>query len=124
MDIPPLIYSISPDISPHRHTRIRRNSIEIGRELVVNLMNRFQEIEEKDVIIHDNDIIILPANNNNDNSCECCICFDKIESHNGGNLLCGHIYHNKCIKKWFNKHITCPICRNEEDPKRYLVKLE
>jgi len=24
---------------------------------------------------------------------------------------CNHVYHNKCIKKWFEKNDTCPQCR-------------
>ncbi|KAF3783356.1 E3 ubiquitin-protein ligase [Nymphaea thermarum] len=24
---------------------------------------------------------------------------------------CSHRYHNNCIIKWLEKHITCPVCR-------------
>lgn len=27
-------------------------------------------------------------------------------------LKCNHIFHKKCIDKWFKKHKKCPICRN------------
>ena len=26
-------------------------------------------------------------------------------------LLCGHLFHKNCIKKWFRKNPTCPLCR-------------
>lgn len=26
-------------------------------------------------------------------------------------LNCGHEFHKKCLKQWFNKSISCPTCR-------------
>ena len=34
---------------------------------------------------------------------------------------CKHTFHVECLKKWFVKSITCPICRN--DVKESLKKL-
>ena len=25
--------------------------------------------------------------------------------------VCGHVYHNKCIDRWFETSVQCPICR-------------
>lgn len=29
-------------------------------------------------------------------------------------LSCGHVYHRQCIKKWFEKKTTCPLCNKRE----------
>ena len=47
---------------------------------------------------------------------ECPICFeDTVSDTNGGCLPCGHTFHTKCIRKWFetvdDNHFTCPCCR-------------
>lgn len=43
---------------------------------------------------------------------ECCICNDKYSMNNIPiKLKCDHVYHKKCIKKWSNTSLTCPICR-------------
>ena len=26
-------------------------------------------------------------------------------------LVCKHEYHNLCISMWFDKHLSCPLCR-------------
>jgi hypothetical protein len=45
-------------------------------------------------------------------SAKCSICFEH-----GGNfrqLPCGHYFHSACIRKWFEKAPTCPLCREQE----------
>jgi len=46
----------------------------------------------------------------NDN---CSICFEQLDNNN---LLivtkCNHIYHEKCMNKWFMLNKTCPLCRS------------
>lgn len=53
---------------------------------------------------------------------ECSICLNDTQfTHNlrkpkGCNdtcLKCNHVFHRICIKKWFLKNDTCPICRQE-----------
>jgi hypothetical protein len=40
----------------------------------------------------------------------CSICqTDNLES--GIKLMCGHKYHNECIKEWININRSCPYCR-------------
>jgi hypothetical protein len=43
---------------------------------------------------------------------ECSICFDDISS-DPVKLGCGHVFHNDCIKEWFERDIRCPLCRKE-----------
>lgn len=28
-------------------------------------------------------------------------------------INCGHIFHERCISKWFRRNQTCPTCRNK-----------
>lgn len=45
------------------------------------------------------------------NNC-CSICLENyIINDKIATLGCDHQYHKKCIKKWFRKKNTCPICR-------------
>lgn len=42
---------------------------------------------------------------------ECSICYDDITTEMFISI-CGHIYHNKCIKRWADTRKNCPMCRN------------
>lgn len=39
----------------------------------------------------------------------CPICFDCIEVGRKINL-CGHVFCDTCVQKWFADHKTCPVC--------------
>ena len=43
---------------------------------------------------------------------ECPICLEKIE-YDRAALSCGHNYHSMCIIKWFEKSLTCPMCKEK-----------
>ena len=44
---------------------------------------------------------------------DCCICYNEYKTDEKiGELQCKHTFHNMCIKTWFSKTGTCPICRN------------
>jgi hypothetical protein len=53
---------------------------------------------------------------------ECAICQEVLTSVNV-QLQCGHIYHDACIKFWFNLNNTCPYCREPSNVKLELVQL-
>jgi hypothetical protein len=42
---------------------------------------------------------------------ECCVCLEKIHFYNPCFLSCGHVFHETCIKQWFQTSRTCPYCR-------------
>ena len=43
---------------------------------------------------------------------ECAICLGNIlERDKTLKLNCKHIFHDKCVKPWLEKHDTCPKCR-------------
>lgn len=47
-----------------------------------------------------------------DNNSECCICLSQYSKSDTISILeCGHFYHTDCIKKWYCKSTSCPICR-------------
>lgn len=45
------------------------------------------------------------------NDTMCSICFDNYENDEEVRILpCKHYFHEKCIKKWFEKKLVCPLC--------------
>ena len=42
---------------------------------------------------------------------ECGICKSPIYESDHKPILCGHMFHDKCINKWLDKKNSCPICR-------------
>ncbi|KAF3322625.1 E3 ubiquitin-protein ligase RING1 [Carex littledalei] len=47
---------------------------------------------------------------------ECAICMEKLFGKENKEAVvketpCGHKYHSKCIEKWLEKHLSCPLCR-------------
>lgn len=44
----------------------------------------------------------------------CPICLDKY-NNDIINLKCNHIFHENCIKKWYEKSLLCPVCREDTD---------
>ena len=48
----------------------------------------------------------------------CSICLEELKEENTFTLDdCKHIFHIKCIMKWFRDgHKTCPNCRSEPEP--------
>lgn len=42
----------------------------------------------------------------------CCICLDD-DIKNTKTLLCGHIFHQKCIEEWLQIEESCPLCRED-----------
>jgi hypothetical protein len=43
---------------------------------------------------------------------ECCICYSNYKKDKAGMLNCKHTFHTKCIKKWLETSVTCPLCRD------------
>jgi len=45
---------------------------------------------------------------------DCSICFDEIKEEDQKKLNCVHVYHEKCIEKWFKRSHQCPLCRKSK----------
>ena len=43
----------------------------------------------------------------------CAICIDGVEMNKMMRLDCSHFYCGECIRKWFEKNKTCPLCKRE-----------
>ncbi|QDZ18700.1 RING-type domain-containing protein [Chloropicon primus] len=49
-----------------------------------------------------------------DGACDttCCICLEEYDSTSKlTRLPCKHWMHSECIEKWFNRDVTCPLCK-------------
>uniref|UniRef100_A0ACD5XK18 Uncharacterized protein n=1 Tax=Avena sativa TaxID=4498 RepID=A0ACD5XK18_AVESA len=45
---------------------------------------------------------------------DCAICFDGLDGESAVELpSCEHVFHRRCISKWFSKATTCPMCRGD-----------
>jgi hypothetical protein len=40
----------------------------------------------------------------------CSICFEELDD-SSATLNCSHIFHKKCVERWFLRAATCPMCR-------------
>ena len=48
----------------------------------------------------------------------CAICIESFSNKSTNIILdCGHKFHSACIISWFEKELTCPICRKSIQPK-------
>lgn len=45
----------------------------------------------------------------------CAVCLEEITRSGSKKLKCKHMFHSKCIMKWFETSIECPQCRMEQD---------
>tara|TARA_R110002126_G_scaffold285686_1_gene436214 strand:+ start:74 stop:700 length:627 start_codon:yes stop_codon:yes gene_type:complete len=45
-------------------------------------------------------------------STECSICLEETEESYCKIKNCNHIFHIKCINKWYSSHNSCPYCRS------------
>lgn len=42
----------------------------------------------------------------------CAICLSGFEANRAIYITkCNHVYHSECIKTWFKKKYTCPLCK-------------
>lgn len=47
----------------------------------------------------------------------CSICIESFSNKHTNIILdCGHKFHSSCIISWFEKELTCPICRKSIQP--------
>lgn len=56
---------------------------------------------------------------------ECSICLNRIKDGDFVRKLpkCGHLFHKKCVDKWFKKdkeRMSCPVCRSKHGINYYL----
>ena len=42
---------------------------------------------------------------------QCSICFETITSDQLHCLPCAHVFHDSCVRRWFEESASCPVCR-------------
>ena len=40
----------------------------------------------------------------------CSVCLDEDDQSEIEATLCGHVFHRRCLRDWWNHRYTCPFC--------------
>lgn len=107
------VSSLPPPAFEYSANPIREGGIS-GRSVVQVIAPRTNVIAQMlnfDIFIQDLDMMLTLFESN-----QCSICLENIDDHSGGALVCGHPFHNECIKNWFRRgNVSCPYCRRQVD---------
>lgn len=112
---------VNSENSENNFTKNNNNLFELIKQIDIS-NGEYKLLSNNECSICLNEFIIKPKskskfklNNIIDYSCIKYILnifgFLYIESNEPCILSCKHIYHHKCILEWFQKEITCPLCR-------------
>ena len=87
-------------------------------QMISELLNSMPEPQEDVIISLDRKIIKSMASeklkDNKFNNESCAICLNKFKPNKRiRKLFCNHVYHKKCIDKWFSTNVKCPICKQD-----------
>ena len=89
------LYAIWPTYIAFRSFRYYFTVILLARKAVSNL--KTYQIPSADELERYNDL--------------CIVCREDLMNRNCRKLPCGHIYHTSCLKSWFQRKQSCPLCR-------------
>ena len=91
-----------------------RNYTSSNRQIISNHSNRQNEDNLTQFLI-DHRHITSPKSNDSSEDCgTCAICIEPFNPSEDNLVLdCNHEFHVQCIVSWFEKDLTCPICRKE-----------
>jgi hypothetical protein len=60
-----------------------------------------------------------------ENNRECAVCLDEhVIGSEACKICCGHLFHIQCIRDWFQKQGTCPVCRYELETDNAAYEIE
>lgn len=81
---------------------------DIYLSLLMELVQRSDDTEKVDLQRLER-VTILDGSDN-----PCSICLEALSTGPVyvARLPCSHFYHEDCIVRWFEKHVTCPLCRH------------
>ena len=58
--------------------------------------------------------VVIGEEKENRDVAMCAVCGETFSSgESAKRLACTHLYHSKCILKWFDRNQSCPICRRQ-----------
>ena len=92
---------------------------------------RLVELEDVEVGLSNRELSCIFKNNNCITQFFCSVCQDQDQDQDQDQkydtnqdqeqkydtnqeiktLICNHMFHDKCIRKWLSKNKTCPVCR-------------
>jgi hypothetical protein len=47
---------------------------------------------------------------------ECPVCYTSLYKGKTCKTTCNHVFHAKCLKKWYKLKTSCPMCRSKPVP--------
>ena len=47
---------------------------------------------------------------------ECPVCYASLYKGKTFKTTCNHVFHAKCLKRWYKNNTSCPMCRQEPKP--------
>ena len=73
---------------------------------------RLVELEDVKVGLSNIELSCIFKNNNCITQFFCSVCQDQEQDQEHiKTLICNHMFHDKCIRKWLSNNKTCPVCR-------------
>ena len=100
-----LIFCIMDTIREYRR-------LEVGQQIEEELFFLMRSVEHKREGLTKKQIKKLKTFVVEKETGECSICIDEYQKNQSlCKLNCNHVFHTKCLKKWFAEHNSCPICR-------------
>lgn len=51
-----------------------------------------------------------------EDTCECSVCYERVNNHASIRTICNHVFCKKCFQKWTRKNVSCPLCRTVVKP--------
>ncbi|CAJ0956690.1 unnamed protein product, partial [Mesorhabditis belari] len=93
-------------------------------QIVTNLLNSFENGAAAAAGLSPEEVARIPRVKVNqkhvDNDTQCTTCMESFKKDETVlELNCRHIFHQDCLVPWFERHRTCPICRQEVDPSTF-----
>ena len=60
------------------------------------------------IVSRENEVQLVIESETNTEECSICL---ETTTRDDTQLICGHIFHDRCLHEWLDEHTTCPVCR-------------
>jgi hypothetical protein len=86
--------------------------LSLDNGVVMPHKRNFDDKKRQELIEAGTTAVMFGASGESGTSSECVICLEGFEE--GGEIMqmiCGHGFHDKCLRQWFKVDLRCPTCR-------------